>query len=258
MSAISDLIKLFNSTPSGTLYHDISGALLKNLRKIENFTIEEIAEMCYTSPATISRLARSLNYRTFGDFRYAIQTALSEYPYLNRGIPFKKNSESFDVLSYLDTLRMMLNDMKKKHDGEYLNKILEEIHKAKKISLYSNYASDFSRLQFQYDLVMAGKETAFISDKNGQLQDARSLDEDCIAIIIIPNTAELSYRTDVFKAAKEAGAKILSICSSLDTSARKYSDYVLEFEDEKTIINNYSYNVYISILAMGYRSKYLD
>ena len=58
MHALEGLQVYYNRSKEDDIYHNVVGIILKNIHKIRECTIYDLAEMCYVSPTTISRLSR--------------------------------------------------------------------------------------------------------------------------------------------------------------------------------------------------------
>ncbi|MBM6799513.1 MurR/RpiR family transcriptional regulator, partial [Coprobacillus cateniformis] len=68
-SAFYNLINFINMTNVHDVYWGAAKKILQNIYRIPQSTITEVADMCYVSTATISRLCRKLNYESFADFK---------------------------------------------------------------------------------------------------------------------------------------------------------------------------------------------
>ena len=65
-SAFYNLINFINTAKVDDVYANAAKKILENINKIPELNI---AEMCFVSTATISRLCRKLNYESFSDFK---------------------------------------------------------------------------------------------------------------------------------------------------------------------------------------------
>ena len=68
-SAFYCLVNFLNTTNINDVYYKAAKTILANIYKIPQYNIIEVADMCYVSTATISRLCRKLNYESFADFK---------------------------------------------------------------------------------------------------------------------------------------------------------------------------------------------
>ena len=63
--AFYSLINFINTADINDVYSNAAKIILENIGKIPELTITDVANMCYVSTATISRLCRKLNYESF-------------------------------------------------------------------------------------------------------------------------------------------------------------------------------------------------
>ncbi|MFR2301254.1 MAG: hypothetical protein ACLS6P_13480 [Clostridium paraputrificum] len=68
---IYKLQNIVNTSPdSDDTDINIARCLLKNIENIKkNISLQEISEICYTSPASISRFSHRLGYSNFNEFK---------------------------------------------------------------------------------------------------------------------------------------------------------------------------------------------
>ncbi len=258
MNAVNQLINLYNMTPTGDIYHDISDIMLRHLPQLKKMSINQIAELCFTSKATLSRLARKLGFESFAEFRANVTSNLTNYPSLNHSMPpVDTLASSTFVDAYLNYLRLMIDKLEARLDPDYIQTINENINNAEIICLYSHQAGDFPMMQLQYDLVMAGKKTVFLQNLDDQLANARTLDDKSIILICLPNSIESAPRVEVLKVAKALGATVVLIKPRSSTIGSKYADFTLDFDDSRTAMDGYIYDIIISLLSMTYRYNYL-
>ena len=78
-SAFYNLINFINMTNVHDVFWGAAKTILQNIYKIPNSSITEVANMCYVSTATISRLCRKLNYDSFADFKNDVTMNLNYF-----------------------------------------------------------------------------------------------------------------------------------------------------------------------------------
>lgn len=98
--AFYNLINFINTTNVNDVYANAARKILQNIYLIPECTITDVADLCFVSTATISRLCRKLNYESFADFKMDVTMNLN---YFNR-----------------DTLRLQFDHQLPKR--EYLHK----------------------------------------------------------------------------------------------------------------------------------------
>ena len=70
------LITYVNYSSSPDMYYTIAQTILSHLDDMPHISINDLASMCYTSPATISRFCKDLNCGSFANFKKELQIAL--------------------------------------------------------------------------------------------------------------------------------------------------------------------------------------
>ena len=70
------LMSYVNVSSSQDMYYTIAHTILTHLERIPTISINDLADLCYTSPATISRFCKDLNCKNFANFKYEMSIAL--------------------------------------------------------------------------------------------------------------------------------------------------------------------------------------
>ena len=71
------LLLFLNDSREETLNYTIALTMIRNIREIPNMTINKLADMCYTSPAAISRFCRKLGYSSLSEFKKALSISIN-------------------------------------------------------------------------------------------------------------------------------------------------------------------------------------
>jgi len=258
MNALDNMLLYFNNSKQDDLYREVVGNILKKLKKVEKASIYELAEMCFVSTTTISRLCKKLGYKNFMDFKLELSNSVKKYAYLNRYIPINsigKSEDEFDA--YFRILKKQVEEFQAELDRDLLTKIAEAMHNCRKISIYT-YGTSFAELSLQSDLVMTGKETVLFLDPSDQIHDAETLDSECFAFISIPSLSESAATEEAVKIAQERNARIFVLTTSRYSAFLKYADYSYCFDGMLHLIDMYRMTLFINFLSMTYRKNYID
>jgi DNA-binding MurR/RpiR family transcriptional regulator len=257
MDAIAKVLTLYNNGKSGDIYREAAGRILHNLSSMESMTIYELAEICLASPTTMSRLSKKLGYETFSEFRIDLANSVRSYSNLNRSMPYiPKDSCKETIELYFQTLKDKMEELVINIDACYISQIVKEMDQFSKFSFYAK--SHFSIMFLQQDLFMCGKEAVYWSEQADQMQDARMLNSNCLAIVVVPKRVESTYMLEVLKAVKDAGGKVLLISAAVLSIYEKYADYLISFDGTGTMMDTYLLGLCIHILGMEFRKQYLD
>ena len=87
MTAIHALVTYQNILPLDSIYYKVVQTLLDNLETACTASIEQMSELCLTSPATLTRLSRNLGYKGYADFRNNLSEVYHGYAFYNRVLP---------------------------------------------------------------------------------------------------------------------------------------------------------------------------
>lgn len=258
MNALNNILIYYNNSRQDDLYREVTGNILKNIKRIENASIYDLAEMCFVSTTTISRLCKRLGYKNFMDFKLELSGAVKKYAYMNRHIPInslEKGEDEFEA--YFRILNKQVETFRSELDKAYLGKVADAIHACRKVSIYT-YGTSAAELSLQTDLVISGKETVMLLDTGDQVADAASLDEDCFVFVSIPSLIDSSPIGEIIQMAKEKHAKVFVLTTSRYSSFLKKADYSYCFDGMLHIIDMHCISIYIHFLTMTYRKKYID
>ena len=124
------------------------------MRKV---TIYDVAELTASSRTTVWRLVQKLGYESFSDFRYALQSAASQYVYYNRMVEQRKASSTERLL---DEVQAQLRDAETLFENDVraslVNELTNEIHEASGLYFYLPFRTSFA-YSFQQNLWKDGK-----------------------------------------------------------------------------------------------------
>ncbi|MBO5657275.1 MAG: MurR/RpiR family transcriptional regulator [Agathobacter sp.] len=207
MNVLQSLIELSNSQSLDNIYRDIANQILGNLDQMKRVTIYDLADMTHSSRTTIWRLVQKLGYKSFSDFRHALQSASSQYTYYNRLVP-SNTASSQHLLSHIEgELHKAAEVISDKLNISAIDEMVDELMGAGKIHFYMPYrlAVIYS---FQINLSKCGKETSYICLIPDMLEEIETLDENSIVFINTIEYAETLDMEEVFIKLKEKGVRI--------------------------------------------------
>ncbi len=260
-----NLITYVNASYSQDMYYTICYHVLQHIDEIPNININELAEMCYTSPATISRFCKALKCESFTQFKKQVQAGLKvagkeislppeklvkihttpetcvDMIYDRAIQSLKKGKESINIHD-IDTLCDIIYDAKKLHFfGFQFNKII---------------ASDI-----QLKLLKHGKFSYAFSDRGDDRQRLELLDETSVAIVISVR-GRMNPIGYLIKAIKERGAKVIFITLNADSPVNSMCDRTFVIEGletdftESSTVGSTSLKTYLDVLYVRYGILY--
>ena len=140
--------------------------VLENGEKVLNMSTKELAKATFTSPASIVRFCRKLEYEGYNDFKIALAAQL-QYSRLsnddiNANYPFKGTDSVYTVASNIANLSKESIDITMKNlDLEELRLVVLMITKAKVIDIYGVSGPLRIASDFQYKMFRIGKMCGF-------------------------------------------------------------------------------------------------
>lgn len=182
------LMSYVNVSSNQDMYSTIAHTILRNLDKIPKLSINELADLCYTSPATISRFCKKINCQSFSEFKKAMALALEQ---AEDEIHFKaedlqcieKNPQYLVDKVYLDTI----NALKKGQENINIfdvDKICRMIHDASKVHFYGFQFNKIVASDFQLKLLKLKKLIYSFVGREGELEMLDLIDKDSLVVIL--------------------------------------------------------------------------
>ena len=231
------LIIFLDTAPENDTNYNIAYFMANNFYRIANMRISELASECFVSPATISRFCRALGYENFAHLKQECYTFHSNDKKFNnlinisletmRDYPEKATTEYVQhVIEYLSFLPKLL-------DWKEIDATLKLIHDSPTVAFFGTQFSQSAALHFQTDLLMLEKFTMAYMDSSRQLDCAKSLDENSVAVIITVNGyfAESAFKT--LQYLKKSGCKVVLMTCNPNLDLKIDVDHTIIFGPSK-------------------------
>ena len=257
MNVIQALTELYNAQNMDSVYRDLALKILGNLDQMRKVTIYDIADLTNSSRTTVWRLVEKLGYESFSDFRFALQTAASQYVYYNRMVEQRKSISSDRLLSeisgQLTESKRLLGQLL---SMELIDELTDEISDASKLHFYLPFRSSFV-YSFQQNLWIDGKNTEYQCLTPQMLEASKYLDDRSIVLISTIEFTETQDMTKVFEAVKKKGSTVW-LTGNAESRYVHYADRRLFVADAKPAAWLIAFECFILILSERYRGKYID
>jgi Transcriptional regulators len=264
-SAFYCLVNFLNTTNINDVYYKAAKTILANIYKIPQYNIIEVADMCYVSTATISRLCRKLNYESFADFKNDVILNLNYFNQdakrliFDHQLPDKKTlGDGKEILNnhfenILNNLRDTFNSVK--YDD--LMDIIDRIHSANRICFAGNFFTQSVSMQLQIELSYLGKDCIGMFSLEQQKEIIKTLDENDLIIVSsiaggffkdFPDTIRLISRSSAYKI----------VISQLDkfNYSEKMDKIVKVGNNHHSLIGKFSITYIFEVLEALYHIKY--
>lgn len=191
-----------NEYPDQVLYHSLT----------------ELAEACNVGEATVLRLFRKIGYKGFQGFKFSLA---KEIDTANK----VENNNSY-VFKVKNSMMTALENSYEVIDEAQLENATDLIDGANNVVVFGVGASSIAGLDMQNRLLRIGKNIEVFTDPHSQVMRTVSMDEDTV-VIAISITGSTKDTVDSVSAAKDKGAKIISITNYTKSPLTKFSNYTL-------------------------------
>ncbi len=223
------IIYLDTASEEDTNYN-IALFMAHNFYRIYQMRINELASLCFVSPATISRFCKSLGYENFAHLKQECLTFHSTEKKFNNlvNIPLgeMKNYPTLATQDFISQVTDTLNSLPDSLNWESIDQVLNLIHDTENVYFFGTQFSNSAAIHFQTDLLMLEKYTYAYMDSERQLESAKNMTKDDLAIVISVNGNYSVTGSKTLRYLKKSGCKTVLI------TARKEN---LDFEPDYII-----------------------
>lgn len=190
---------------------DVIDWINENEERILGDSINQIADACFTSPATISRTIRKAGFSGIAELKYRISAKL------NYVADEKVVNEIFQrsITECRNTIEAL--------DVDTILRVIRYIKFSEKIYIVARGTTKLIAQDFEFQLQMLGYNAYVLSDSQIlRISDKLFKKDDLVIIFTVKNsTQELELAA---KYAKECGGKVITCCCISGTSLEHYSD----------------------------------
>lgn len=264
-NAFYNLINFINTTNVHDVYWNAAKMILQNINKIPQSTIVDVAEFCYVSTATISRLCRKLNYESFADFKMDVTMNLNyfnqdvERMQFDHQLPSKehlyKGKEVFQA-----HFENILDNLKATYDSiayDDLEKIVDKIHKANRICFCGNFFTQSVSMQLQIELLYLGKDCIGMYPVEQQIEIINQLKEGDLLILSSIAGGFIKDNPDVMRLISRSSAYKIVITQVEEFPYVEQMDMLVRVgTDHHSLIGKFSITYIFEVLEALYHLKY--
>ena len=257
------LLLFLNSSKENDINYNIAITMLRNLRIIPNMSINKLADLCYTSPAAITRFCHKLGYSNFIEFKENMKINIDSY---NEGL-MKPKSISYEI-----SREDMLNNMSKEIineietfksfvDLKVIDRVVELIYNSNNVCIFGTQFSQLMAQDLQRKLVNISKIIYNANDVQEQERLASELNENSLAILISPSGRFTIYHERLWKKIESSPATVVVITEKENPYYQKRSDYIIYLpprDDSNEYVQNHRYDLsyLIEYIYTRYGSMY--
>lgn len=233
--------------------------LTKNMDKISDYSIDEIAALCNTNAMTISRLVRKIGYRNFNEFRLAAKETVEQYYYLNRNIPLNEIDPEKPAESFLGHMERVIEGLRNSRVLEQIDAVCTLMHAAKDIHYYGPPFQSLYIIMLLNTMLMDEKEIYPFTSPENVAADLDSLGPQSV-VLLEPNTltTETELCRKVLERAGKAGAEVVIFDEEGSALLQFSPEHNLTYPGTHTASTVFSQQFVMNMLTMEYRARYVD
>ena len=231
--------------------------ILRNLDQMKRVTIYDVAELTNSSRTTVWRMLQKLGYPSFSDFKFALQSAASQYVYYNRMIDRRKNVSTAGLIGEMERQLATAGEIYKACVSEELvEELTELIFYASRVYFFMPFRTA-SIYSFQQNLWKSGKDTCYDCLVPDMLEAAEQLDDRSIVIMSTIEYTETIDLTEVFEKIKQTGS-VIWLAGETSSRYAGYVDRQIMMLEAKPASWLLAFECLIITLSECYRGKYID
>lgn len=185
INLVYELQALINSASESDTDKGIALYLLKNIQRVEDITINELANECYTSISTVSRFCKTIGLANFAELKQRIgEFRLTSYESMSdnlEGLNFKHGNDV--AIDYATEIGNALKEFASSIDYEVLDEIVSLIHQSDRVIVFATQLPAFFAKYFQYLMLLQRRYIEFYDLQEDSSYSASQLSEKDCAIV---------------------------------------------------------------------------
>ncbi len=219
----------------------IARYILNHGEDVLSMSAKQLADLTYTSPATIVRLCRKIGLEGYNDFKIKYSAEL-QYDQRNEkridvNYPFLSNDDSLHIAKNLVSLtNEVISDTYQLIDFDELNTIVDLLYNNQNIDIYGSGNSILAALSFQHKMMRIQRNVNIKTIPGEQIFMSYNSSSDRLALII-SYSGETADLIRYAKILKEKKTPIILITSLGDNQLSRMADYVLHLDSREKIFN---------------------
>ncbi len=180
-------------------------------KQVSDFSARHIADLLYTSEATLSRFAKKCGFEGYRQFIYRYRETLT----------LENHPINPDMKHILSTYQELLNKAYTLLDWDQIRKVAAQITQKRQIFVYGKGSSGIAAEEFKLRFMRLGIHIECITDDHIMKMNSAVVDPECLVIAIT-----VSGKTkDVLRALKTAKSKGAATAIISSVHIRAWDDY---------------------------------
>lgn len=259
------LLLFLNDSREETLNYTIALTMINHIREIPDMTINKLADLCYTSPAAISRFCRKLGYSSLSEFKKYLSISLNNFEngYSKpTGLKTKRTREEILELAHSEILDE-LSLTKSSLDLKLIDRVIDLMYRSDHICLFGTLFSQLMCQNLQNRFANIGKLLYISTDVQSQEKLADSLTSNSLAILLSPTGRFILYHEKLWNKIRNSDAKVVTITENRKSAYIDDSDYMVylapsQYDNQYAPENNYSLMLLMEYIFIRYADLYYN
>lgn len=225
------LNKLRNNNRFTNSEKNIAAFILKHTELVLHSSVAKLAECTYSSPATIVRFCKKLDYEGYKDFKIALSrdfsNSVNAIDYINFDFPFDSTDFSPVIAKKIEQLSTnIISETRRNLDYTQLDNAINILDHAKRV-FGIGVSDSFLRLKdFQLKLLKIGISLELI-DYQAEQYHLANMSSPGDAAVIVSNSGTTAEVVNDAKILVTKGTDIIAITSNSDSDLAKLATIVL-------------------------------
>ena len=225
------LLTYINTTKKRDANYEIAVQMLKHYNCLADMTLDQIAELCFVSQASVSRFCKLMGYSTFAEFKEALRPSHRSafkvsrcYP---RDLPSFLARLSDPQSEYLRTLQTNLEQVASPSNLAQIDRLLPALHDAKRVVCFGSHFNWDCSTFLQKRLILLNRFVEGPYHGDDQLETAHTLSSQDLAILVTANCTYRAHYGDCWEALMNSSAKVALITQNTQSILVNDADFVL-------------------------------
>ncbi len=229
MKVILKIKEMFNDLTATE--EKIADYILANREKVTQLSVKELAEAADSSPASVVRFCKKINYQGYQDFKIALIKDLQESESSQKVKVYDDIAVDDQVEEIMekiahDNYKVIKNTIDLLSVSE-IEKAVKAIENAKNVYIFGIGASGLVAKDLQYKLMRVKKTVIYYSDTHAQLSSAANIESNDLAIAISYSGQTIEVY-EALKTAKARGAETIAISRYGENPLNEIADIKLQ------------------------------
>ena len=259
MGSLADrLLSYVNTAPVHDSNYDIALVLLRHYQQLKELSVGEIADLCYTSKASISRFFRFLGLDSFKEFQQCLEQDFTmRNDYSRQFYAMLSSDQALAMSAYRDELIGKIYATVSPENLEAITSAVKVLHDSRNIAYFSHhFLWDIGRY-FQSKMMMMGRYVEQYMDYTAQLECARRLTKQDFAIVCTLGGSYLTRYPSICNAISSSGCRLMIITQNYSSAYLNIAAFSLQCgQSNRDDVGKYAALMANDLLVMSYMRQY--